>query len=223
MYLPPAFREDRIEVLHRLVRETVFATLVSATPEGGVEVTHLPLLLDPEPAPFGTLLGHLARANPHVEALRRAREAVAIFLGPEAYVSPSLYPSKREHGRVVPTWNYVAVHATGTPELVEEPAALLRLVERLTDEKERTRAEPWAVADAPAPFIAGQLEGIVGLRLRLTRLEGKLKLSQNRPAADRAGVLAGLGNSPRAGDRAVADQMAGKERLATPEVPGGRG
>jgi transcriptional regulator len=223
VYLPPAFREDRIEILHGLIREIVFATLVSATPEGGVEVTHLPFLLDPEPAPLGTLLGHLARANGHVTALRRAREAVAIFLGPEAYVSPSLYPSKREHGRVVPTWNYVAVHATGTPELIEEPAALLRLVERLTDEMERTRAEPWAVDDAPAPFIAGQLKGIVGVRLHLARLEGKLKLSQNRPTADRAAVLAALESSPRPGDRAVADRMAAKHRLAPPETPRGLG
>lgn len=207
MYLPPAFREDRIEVLHELIRETVLATLVSATAEGGVEATHLPLLLDPEPAPFGTLLGHLARANGHVRQLARAREAVAIFLGPEAYVSPSLYPSKRAHGRVVPTWNYVAVHAIGTPELVEEPEALLDLVRQLTDRQEAGRAEPWAVSDAPPDFVAGQLKGIVGLRLRLTRIEGKLKLSQNRPAADREGVEQGLAASPDAGDRAVAARM----------------
>lgn len=207
MYLPPAFREDRIEVLHGLVRETVFATLVSATATGGVEITHLPLLLDPEPAPLGTLLGHLARANPHVRALAGAGEAVAVFLGPEAYVSPSLYPSKKAHGRVVPTWNYVAVHATGTPELVVEPEALLALVRRLTDRQERTRPEPWAVDDAPAAFVAGQLKGIVGLRLRLTRIEGKLKLSQNRPAEDREGVVQGLGASCDPRDRAVAATM----------------
>lgn len=216
MYLPPAFREDRIEVLHGIVRETVFATLVSATEAGGVEVTHLPLLLDPEPAPLGTLLGHLARANPHLAALEGAREAVAIFLGPEAYVSPSLYLSKRAHGRVVPTWNHVAVHATGTPELVHEPEALLDLVRRLTDEQERSRPEPWAVADAPAAFVAGQLRGIVGLRLRLTRLEGKLKLSQNRPAEDREGVASGLGASADPGDRAVAACMRALEAPAVP-------
>lgn len=207
MYLPPAFREDRIEVLHGLVREIGLATLVSATPEGGVEITHLPLLLDPEPAPLGTLLGHLARANPHVGALRRAREAVAIFLGPEAYVSPSFYPSKRAHGRVVPTWNYVAVHASGTPELVEDRAELLDLVRRLTDHHERGRSEPWAVEDAPPDFVTAQLKGIVGLRLRLDRIEGKLKLSQNRAVDDRQGVVRGLAASSDPGDLATATAM----------------
>jgi len=207
VYRPPAFREDRIEVLQEIVRETVFATLVSATATGGIEITHLPLLLDPEPAPLGTLEGHLARANPHVAALAAMPEAVAIFLGPEAYVSPSFYPSKRAHGRVVPTWNYVAVHAAGRAELVEEPQSLLELVGRLTERQERPRAEPWAVEDAPGPFLAAQLKGIVGVRLRLTRLEGKLKLSQNRSAEDREGVATGLAASPEAGDRAVAARM----------------
>jgi len=216
LYLPPAFREDRIEVLHALIREIVFSTLVSATSEGGVEVTHLPLLLDPEPAPFGTLLGHLARANGHVRALARAREAVAIFLGPEAYVSPSFYPSKRAHGRVVPTWNYVAVHATGPVELVEEPGELLELVRRLTEQQEGAREEPWAVGDAPDDFVAAQLRGIVGLRLRIHRIEGKLKLSQNRPAADRQGVAAGLAASAAADDRAMAACMRALAPVRTP-------
>ncbi len=207
VYLPPAFREDRIEVLHGLVRRITLATLVSPGASEGIEVTHLPLVLDPEPPPLGTLLGHLARANPHVRALARTREAVAIFLGPEAYVSPSWYESKRAHGRVVPTWNYVAVHASGTVELVEEPAALRDLVERLTDQQEAGRPRPWAVSDAPADFLAGQLRGIVGLRLRVTRLEGKLKLSQNRPAEDRSGVILGLSTSDAPGDRAVAEMM----------------
>ncbi len=207
MYRPPAFREDRIEVLHGLISEIVLATLVCATPEGGVEVTHLPLLLDPEPAPLGTLLGHLARANGHLQALARTREAVAIFLGPDAYVSPSFYPSKRAHGRVVPTWNYVAVHASGTAELVEEPRELLELVRRLTDRQEAGREEPWTVGDAPEDFVAAQLRGIVGLRLRIQRIEGKLELSQNRPAADREGVAAGLAGSADAGDRVMAACM----------------
>jgi transcriptional regulator len=130
---------------------------------------------------------------------------MALFMGPDAYVSPSWYPSKREHQKVVPTWNYIAVHAYGPVEFFEDPDRLLEVVTRLTDLHERPRAEPWAVTDAPASFVRAQLNGIVGLRLPITRIEGKRKMSQNRSAADRAGVAAGLAASDRASDRAVAE------------------
>jgi transcriptional regulator len=208
MYTPPAFREDDPAVLHAVIRAARLALLVSAAPDGGApEATHLPLLLDTGGGPHGTLHGHLARANPHWRSLASAGPARAIFPGPEAYVSPSLYASKAEHGKVVPTWNYVAVHAIGTVELIEDADRLHALVSRLTDHHEAPRADPWRVADAPAPFIAGQLKGIVGVMLRIETLIGKRKLSQNRSEADRAGVLRGLAASEDAGNRAVARAM----------------
>lgn len=208
MYNPPAFREDRPEVLREIMRAGRLALLVSAAPDGGApEATHLPLVLEEGEGPHGTLYGHLARANPHWRGLAAAGQARAIFPGPEAYVSPSLYPSKREHGRVVPTWNYVAVHAIGPVEVIEDAQRLHALVSRLTDRHESPRAAPWSVEDAPEPFMAGQLKGIVGLALRIETLIGKRKLSQNRSEADRAGVLAGLGTSDDPADRAVAEAM----------------
>jgi transcriptional regulator len=189
MYTPPLFKEDRIDVLHEAIRCTGLATLVSATAEGLV-ASHVPMLLDPLPAPYGTLIGHLARPNP--QANRAIGEVLAIFQGPEAYISPSWYATKRQDGKVVPTWNYVAVHAYGTIEFFNDPERLRAVVTQLTDRQEASRPEPWAVTDAPAGFIEGMLKGIVGFALPINRLEGKWKMSQNRPAADRAGVIAGL-------------------------------
>lgn len=186
MYTPPAFRiEDGAEIA-AWIRAARLAILVSTGADGQPMATHLPLLLSEDGA---VIEGHLARANPQWRGLTRA---LAIFPGPEAYVSPSWYPSKAEHGRVVPTWNYVAVHAEGPVELVEEPGPLHALVDRLTRAHEARRPEPWAVSDAPEPFVASQLKGIVGIRLTIERVVGKKKMSQNRSAADQAGVAAGL-------------------------------
>lgn len=207
MYVPPAFREDDLAALHGAMRDARLANLVTATAEGLI-ATPLPLFLAPEEGPYGTLYGHLARANPQWE-LPPTGEAMALFMGPDAYVSPSWYPSKREHQKVVPTWNYVAVHAYGPAKFFEDAGRLLDVVTRLTDLHERPRAEPWAVTDAPETFIRAQLKGIVGLRLPITRIEGKRKMSQNRSAADRAGVAAGLAASDRASDRAVAALIPG--------------
>jgi transcriptional regulator len=210
MYTPPAFREDDPAVLHAVMRAARLAVLVSAAADGGApEATHLPLLLDAAEGPHGTLYGHLAKANPHWRALAAGGPARAIFPGPEAYVSPSLYASKAEHGKVVPTWNYVAVHAIGPVEIIEDPARLHALVSRLTDHHEAPRAQPWAVDDAPEPFVAGQLKGIVGVVLRIETLIGKRKLSQNRSEADRDGVVRGLSASAEPADRAVAEAMRG--------------
>jgi transcriptional regulator len=202
MYCPPAFREEDLAALHATMREARLATLVTATAEGLVG-TPLPLFLAADEGPWGTLYGHLARANPQWRQ-PPSGEAMALFMGPDAYVSPSWYPSKQEHHRVVPTWNYVAVHAYGTAEFFEDADRLLALVTRLTDLHERPRAEPWAVADAPPDFVRAQLRGIVGLRLPITRIEGKRKMSQNRPEADRRGVAKALAESERPGDRAAA-------------------
>ncbi len=208
MYNPPAFREDRPEVLREIMRAARLALIVSAAPDGGApEATHLPLILDPGEGPQGTLYGHVAKANPQWKGLAAAGVARAIFPGPEAYVSPALYASKQEHGRVVPTWNYVAVHAIGPVEVFDDAERLHAVVSRLTDRHEAARSDPWAVTDAPDAFVAGQLKGIVGIALRIETLIGKRKLSQNRSEADRAGVVAGLGASDDVADRAVAEAM----------------
>jgi transcriptional regulator len=202
MYVPPAFREKDLAALHGTMRDAGLANLVITTAEGLI-ATPLPLLLAAEDGPYGTLYGHLARANPQWK-LPPLGDAMALFMGPDAYVSPSWYPSKQEHHRVVPTWNYVAVHAYGPAEFFEDADRLLDLVTRLTDLHERPRAQPWAVADAPVEFVRAQLKGIVGLRMPITRIEGKRKMSQNRSEADRRGVAAGLAKSERPAERAAA-------------------
>jgi transcriptional regulator len=191
MYIPTLFRENEIPVIHEAIRGSGLATLVTTGPDGLI-ATPLPLLLDPEPAPYGTLHGHVAKANPQWQRSAADAEALAMFMGPDAYITPSWYQTKHDTGKVVPTWNYVAVHAYGPVEFYGDPERLLALVTRLTSKHEGARATPWAVSDAPADFIQSQLKGIVGLELRITRLEGKWKMSQNRVAADRAGVVAGL-------------------------------
>ncbi|WP_159349549.1 FMN-binding negative transcriptional regulator [Roseomonas harenae] len=202
MYVPPAFREEDITALHGTMRGARLANLVTATAEG-LLATPLPLFLAPDEGPYGTLYGHLARANGQWK-LPPMGDAMALFMGPDAYVSPAWYPSKQEHGKVVPTWNYIAVHAYGPAEFFEDSDRLLQVVTRLTNLHEGPRPEPWAVTDAPESFIRAQLRGIVGLRLPITRLDGKRKMSQNRSVEDRAGVAAGLGASDRPSDRAAA-------------------
>jgi transcriptional regulator len=202
MYAPPAFREDDLAALHATMLDVRLANFVTTTAEGLV-ATPLPLLLAPDEGPYGTLYGHLARANSQWK-LPPSGDAMVLFMGPDAYVSPTWYPSKLEHQKVVPTWNYIAVHAYGPAEFFEDADRLLDVVTRLTNLHEQRKAKPWAVSDAPEAFIRAQLKGIVGLRLPIARLEGKRKMSQNRSAEDRAGVAAGLAASEQASDHAVA-------------------
>ena len=202
MYLPSAFRDDDLASLHATMRAARLANVVTATADGLLE-SPLPLFLAEAEGDKGVLYGHLARANPQGRAAPTA-EAMAIFMGPDAYITPSWYATKQETGLVVPTWNYVTVHAYGPIEFFDEPDRLLAVVSRLTDLHEGGRAEPWAVTDAPEAFIRAQLRGIIGLRLPITRLDGKRKLSQNRNDRDRAGVAAGLAESEHAADRAMA-------------------
>jgi transcriptional regulator len=201
MYTPPAFREADAAALRQIIREARLSTLVTATSEGLI-ATPLPLILDETEGDHGVLHGHLARANPQWR-LPVIGDALVIVSGPDAYVSPSWYESKREHGKVVPTWNYVAVHAYGPAEFFEAEDRLHDVVTRLTDRHEQARTEPWAVTDAPAPFVRSQLKGIVGLRLPISRIDGKRKMSQNRSQSDRAGVAAGLSVSEREDERVV--------------------
>jgi transcriptional regulator len=207
MYLPPHFAEDDGPTLHDFMRRHGFATLVTLN-RGGLVGTHLPLLHDSEPAPNGRLLGHLARANGQWRDIDSSAAALAIFAGPQAYVSPAWYATKAETGKVVPTWNYAAVHAYGRLRIVEDAAWLADLVRRLTDRHESERPQPWKVSDAPEDYIRAQLKGIVGIEMAVERLEGKWKLSQNRPDRDRLGAERGLSETGHANSIAVAAMMA---------------
>ena len=206
MYCPSAFRQDDLATLHQQIQASVLALLSSAG-EQGLQASHLPLLLEPHEGEFGTLYGHFARANPHWRDLATGAEVLVVFSGADGYVHPGWYPAKAEHGKVVPTWNYIAVHAWGQAEVFDDPERLLRLVSRLSDRHEQGRARPWAVSDAPRAYIDAMLRAIVGFALPIRRIEGKWKLSQNRSAGDQAGVRAGLAESARASDRELAQQM----------------
>ncbi|MDW6025399.1 FMN-binding negative transcriptional regulator [Mesorhizobium sp. BAC0120] len=201
MYTPPAFRDDVQESLRATIRAARLANFVTATPDGPL-ATALPLYLDESEGEHGVIYGHLAKANPQWR-IPPLGDGLAIFMGPDAYVTPTWYATKQETGKVVPTWNYVAVHAHGPVEFFEDPDRLLEVVRRLTNLHEGERASPWAVSDAPADFVQAQLRGIVGIRMPITRLEGKRKMSQNRSDADRRGVVNGLLESERPSDRAV--------------------
>lgn len=194
MYLPALFHETRTPVLHDLIRAHPFAVLVTLDATGLV-ANHLPMEIDATAGPLGTLRGHVARANPVWKVHRPDAGAMAVFQGPQCYITPSHYATKAATGKVVPTWNYATVHAHGPLRVIEDAAWLRRFVEQLTDRHEATRAAgeaPWQVSDAPEAFIDTMLQAIVGIELPIARLEGKWKVSQNRPAEDRAGVVAGL-------------------------------
>jgi transcriptional regulator len=191
MYLPKYFEETNTGALHGLIRVCPFGTLITHA-ANGIEANHLPFELAPEPGPFGTLRAHVARANPVWREALPESEALIIFQGPAGYISPSWYPTKQQSGEVVPTWNYAVVHARGPVRFIEDRQWLRGLVTRLTDRHEAGSAEPWHVSDAPAPFIEQLLGAIVGIEIPIRSLQGKWKLSQNRPPADRQGVVQGL-------------------------------
>jgi transcriptional regulator len=210
MYQPAHGRfaiADPAALLAELVRQ-VPATLVTLGPDG-LRASILPMLFDPADGPHGTLRGHLARPNPQWRDASSEVEALAIFDGPDAYVSPALYEEKRLTGKVVPTWNYITVLAHGPLVERHEPDWLLAHVRRLVERHEAGRSDPWSIDDAPDGYVETQVRAIVGLELRITRLEAKRKLTQNRSAADFEGVIAGLADgSPR--QRAVAAEMRGE-------------
>jgi len=206
MYLPAAFHDQDIARLQQQMQACRLAIVVTHG-DSGLQASHVPLLLDRAAGPFGTLRGHLARANPQWQDLANGSEALVIFSGADAYVSPNFYPSKAEHGKAVPTWNFLAVHATGTAEVFSDAERLRALVSQLTDRHEAGQAKPWAVNDAPADYLQSMLKAIVGFELPISRLEGKRKLSQNRSAEDIAGVRQGLAASIDPLDNAVAQLM----------------
>lgn len=195
MYQPPHFREDDLAVQHALIRAHPLGLLVTLSSEG-LEANPVPFVLDASASALGTLKAHLSRANAQWRNFDPDQEALVVFQGPEAYITPSWYAAKREHGKVVPTWNYAIVQARGRLTIRDDPDWLLRQITALTDMQEAPQPEPWTVGDAPAPFVAAQLKGIVGVEIEITRIEGKWKVSQNRAEADRLGVSAGLRLSP---------------------------
>ena len=199
MYIPKFNEETRTPILHQLIRTHPLASLITYG-KSGLFASHLPLILEDQPAPLGLLKGHLSRANAQWKDFAPGIEALAIFSGPQHYISPSWYEEKQATGKVVPTWNYVVVHAYGHLKVIEDSAWLRAHVQSLTEIHEAANLEagkvegkvPWKVSDAPESYIHSLLKGIVGLEFAITRIEGKWKLSQNRSEADRRGVIAGL-------------------------------
>ena len=203
MYQPDHFRVADLPKMHALMRARPLATLVSAG-SLGLYATHLPTVLKDD-GPYGIIECHLARANPHWKDLAEGTEALMIFQGPEGYITPNWYPSKADHGKVVPTWNYAVVHAYGRPEVMKDENWLRRHVTELTAQQETNEVKPWAPSDAPASFIEVMLRGIIGFRFAFTRLEGKWKMSQNRQATDRNGVVRGLETRGQGDDLEMAE------------------
>ena len=206
MHIPAAFRQDDLTQLHAQMRENPLAALVSHG-ASGLQASHVPLLLVAEEGDYGTLYGHFARANPQWRTFAEQPEALAIFSGADAYVSPSAYPSKAEHGKAVPTWNYISVHAQGQLQVFDDPERLRQLLARLTAAHESRQPQPWAMDDAPRAYIDSMLRAIVGFALPIQRLQGQWKLNQDHHAADRAGVHQVLSASPQAKDQALAAHM----------------
>jgi transcriptional regulator len=202
MYIPKAFEEIRIPVIHALIESQPFGSLITMG-SSGLLASHVPMVLETEGSPLGVLKCHLSRANAQWKEFAREVEALAIFAGPHHYISPSWYPETVETGRAVPTWNYAVAHAYGQLRVVEDADWLRANVEALTNIHEAEMPAPWKVTDAPADYVSTMIRGIVGLELTITRLEGKWKASQNRPERDRLGVIEGLAEIDTESSRAM--------------------
>jgi transcriptional regulator len=214
MYVPKQFQEHRTDILIDAVRTIQLACVVTHN-AGAYHATHVPMFVRSDNEGFALLEAHVARGNPHWEALAQPAHSIAIFQGPQAYVSPGWYASKQEHGKVVPTWNYIAVHAEGSLEAVGEDDWLASHLDDLTTANEADRPHPWAVSDAPDDYIAGMRRGIVGIRMRVNRLQGAWKMIQHRSAADRAGVVRGMEASGLTGAECVASVMRSLETFGS--------
>lgn len=209
MYIPRANEEKRIPVMHQMIAAHPLAALVTLG-ASGLLASHIPMVLEDDGSPFGVLKGHIARANTQWSDLSPTVDALAIFAGPQHYISASWYPGTEEHGKEVPTWNYVVVHAYGPLKVIEDADWLMAHLESLTDQHEAASEIPWKVAEAPADFIQMMMKGIVGLEVPIQRMEGKWKVSQNRDARDRAGVLEGLGKLNTPESLTMKELVAGK-------------
>lgn len=203
MYIPEHFDEPRIDILHELIRARPLSTLITLASDG-LAANHIPLHLSEHPSPLGTLRGHVARSNTVWSDFARDVEVLAVFCGPDAYITPSWYPTKAEKGQVVPTWNYAVAHAYGTLQVIDDPAWLRAHLQVLTAHNEAPMPEPWRLSDAPRDFIEKLMAAVVGIEIVVTRLSGKWKVSQNQLPRNRAGVIQGL----RASGSAESLQMA---------------
>ena len=207
MYVPKHFEQSRLSVLHAFMREHPFVTLITDGVDG-IEANHVPVILDTTCGELGTLQGHVARANPVWQQVSPGADVLAIFQGANAYVSPSWYPSMKKHGKGVPTWNYLVVHAKGKVRWIQEPDWLLTFLETLTDSHEKNLATRWKVSDAPSDYIEAMMKCIVGFEIVATEVKGKWKLSQNRDNSDRLGVISALAKSSDQAACVVAEMMA---------------
>lgn len=216
MYLPKHFAEPRVDVLQQLIYSHPLSTLVTLT-AGGLEANHIPLHLSPQPEPYGTLRGHVARANPIWRTAVVDCEALAIFHGPDAYITPAWYPGKTENGKVVPTWNYAVAHAYGALRVIDDPAWLRDHLEELTAHNEAAFPQPWHLDDAPAEFIEQRISAIVGIEIVIGRLIGKWKISQNQPTRNQQGVVRGLRESNSQNALQMAALVATVNRPADPQ------
>ncbi|OZG71642.1 transcriptional regulator [Hahella sp. CCB-MM4] len=203
MYIPKHFEEQRIEVLHELIRSHSLATIITQSGEE-LNANHIPLHLVDSRGQFGVLQGHVARANPILKDLESGMPSLVIFQGPEAYISPSWYATKKETGKVVPTWNYAVVHAHGIFRIIDDAAWVRSQLEAFTSHNEAEFDEPWAVSDAPVEYTDKLLSAIVGIELEITSLTGKWKVSQNQPAQNKTSVISGLSRTGQQRDAEMA-------------------
>ena len=212
LYNPRWFKEDRLEFLQAEVQRLSFGTLVTSAPLG-IMASHVPMMLDLSAGGNGRLYGHVSRGNHQWRDTPSGSEGLAIFLGPDAYITPRWYQTKKETGKVVPTWNYTAIHARGPVSFIEDAEWLRVAVTSLTRHHESAAENPWEVRDAPEAYIAGELKTIVGFEMPITSIEGKWKMSQNRPEADREGVIAGLEERNAGLDSDVSDEVRTRKHL----------
>jgi transcriptional regulator len=203
MYVPKAFEENRIDVMHRLIRENPLATLVVQT-AGGMEANHIPLHINMDGSEFGTLVGHIARSNPLWKIFSAEAQVLVIFQGANTYISPSWYATKKENGKVAPTWNYAVVHASGFMRAIEDPVWIRDLLNTLTDEHEAQFTQPWSVSDAPADYVEKLIDAVVGIEISISTMIGKWKVSQNQPENNRQSVIDNLKSSSNPQDQHMA-------------------
>ena len=206
MYNPPHFEQSHLPALQQIIQDARLMTLVTYG-QGEIEASHFPIVFDPQDGPYGTIRGHLARANPQWQNRADGVQVLGIFTGADCYISPSWYPSKKAHGKVAPTWNYIAVHVYGEIEVFDDPSQVLAVVTDLTNRHEKDLPEPWRVSDAPDDYVQAMLKNIIGFRIRIARLQGKWKLSQNRSAEDQQGVITNLSAHPSQPEQGIGQAM----------------
>ncbi len=203
-----------MERIRAEIKRNNFGTLVTATPAGSPLASHVPMILDETRGERGTLYGHVARGNLQWRDSRVGGEGLAIFLGPDAYITPRWYETKRETGKVVPTWNYVSIQIRGPVSFFDDTTRIREVVTRLTDKHESGTDDPWEVSDAPGDYIEAQLKSIVGFEMAIVRIDGKWKMNQNRPESDRRGVIQGLAQRNKAADSDISERMEARETSA---------